>query len=201
MNIWNSIKNILKNKNENQWTPDKDAVYFHEDSFCQVEFIPRENMFYLKKENEDVNQFATEHFDGLGYTDAYARDENPIKIIDKKIVFDKIDNILIELGLEKIVQVYSGYGSTSWKCENTFVYRIEEAEIFISTEGEIIKDFWIEGFRFFEDYEIKNKLKKILLTIGNEYDLLLNDWNITVVVDLKKETQIENYLNEEPLNS
>jgi len=200
MNIWNSIKNLLKNSNEDKWTPDKDAVYFHEDSFCQVEFIPRENMFYLKKENQEVDQFARKHFDGLGYTDVYARDENPIKIIDKKIAFNKIDHTLIKLGLKKVVEVYSGYGSTSWKCENTFVYKVDEAEIFISTDGEIIKDFWIEGFRFYEDGEIKNKLKKVLSTIGNEFDLLLNDWNITAVIDLKKESEIEKYLNEETLD-
>ncbi|TDQ11725.1 hypothetical protein [Pedobacter metabolipauper] len=63
------------------------GVYFHEDFFNQVEFLPRENLFYLRKENEQIENFTKENFNGYGFTDIYRRNENPISIEDKKISF------------------------------------------------------------------------------------------------------------------
>ncbi|TDQ11724.1 hypothetical protein [Pedobacter metabolipauper] len=105
--------------------------------------------------------------------------------------------MLIDLGLKKISEVYEGYGSTKWKCKNTFAYTFDGAEIFISLKEGYIKDFWINGFRFHEDDKTKVKLKDVLLKLGNELDLILNDWNLTITVDLKIESEILKYLNEE----
>ena len=46
-------KNIEKVIEENE-----SGVYFHEDSFNQVEFIPRENLAYLKTENTKIEKFS-----------------------------------------------------------------------------------------------------------------------------------------------
>ncbi len=194
MNFWKSITNIFKSPKEDKWTAEKDAVYFHEDSYRQVEICPFENLNYLKKQNSEIGQFAEKHSDGIGFTEIYERDENPISIYDKNIPFTKIDKLLTELGFEKITKVYEGYGSTSWRCENTFAYRMDRAIIFVYPEGEFVKDFWIDNFRHEEKKEIIEKLKTGLLKIGNEFDLVLNDWNLTMVFDLKKEAEIENYL-------
>tara|TARA_R100000935_G_scaffold57652_2_gene92105 strand:+ start:796 stop:1392 length:597 start_codon:yes stop_codon:yes gene_type:complete len=194
MNLWKSIKNIVKSPKENKWTAEKDAVYFHEDSYRQVEICPIENLSYLKKQNFEIGQFADNHSDGIGYTEIYEREENPISIYDKKIPFSELDELLISLGFEKKTKVYEGYGSTSWRCENTFAYEMNRALIFIYPEGEFVKDFWVDNFRFEKDKEIIVKLKNGLLKIGTEYDLVLNDWNLTMVFDLRNESEIENYL-------
>jgi hypothetical protein len=195
MNIFNifrrkKVDNLLYEEIES-------GVYFHEDSFNQVELLPRENLFYLQKENEQIENFAEENFDGNGFKDVYGRNENPMTVENKKISFDKLDKMLIELGLEKTSEVYEGYGSTKWKCENTFAYTFDGAEIFISPKDGYIKDFWINGFRFHKDTETKAKLKNILLNLGNEMDLILNDWDLTITIDLKIESEIKKYLNEE----
>jgi len=194
MNFWKSITNIFKSQKEDKWTAEKDSVYFHEDSYRQVEICPFENLNYLKKQNSEIGEFAEQHSDGIGFTEIYERDENPISIYDKNIPFTKIDKLLTELGFEKITKVYEGYGSTSWRCENTFAYKMDRAIIFVYPEGEFVKDFWIDNFRHEEKKEIIEKLKNGLLKIGTEFDLVLNDWNLTMVFDLKKEAEIENYL-------
>ena len=194
MNLWKSIKNILKSPKEDKWTVEKDAVYFHEDSYRQVEICPIENLSYLKKQNFEIEEFAENHSGGIGYTEIYEREENPISIYDKKIPFSELDELLISLGFEKKTKVYEGYGSTSWRCENTFAYEMNRALIFVYPEGEFVKDFWVDNFRFEEDKKIIVKLKNGLLKIGTEYDLVLNDWNLTMVFDLRNESEIENYL-------
>ena len=126
--------------------------------------------------------------------------ENPKKIIDIKIDFDKLDKMLIENNLKKYAEIYEGYGQSSWKCKNTYAYKFPEiinATIFISTENNFVIEFWIDGFRFHENESEKQKLKNILSKIGSEYNLILNDWDLCVKIDLHKETEIDKYLNEE----
>lgn len=194
-----SIFDIFKRKKvqQNVIEVNETGVYFHEDIFNQVEFLPRENKEYLKSENKKIENFAKENFDGHGFTDIYVRDESPKTISDKKIDFEELDKILLTLGLEKIAEVYEGYGSGKWKCENTFAYVYDRAQIFVSLKDNLVHDFWVDGFRFHKDIETKNKLKSVLWRIGNEMNLLLNDWDLTVVIDLKEESEIEKYLNEE----
>ncbi|MGL3002125.1 hypothetical protein, partial [Flavobacterium sp. RSSB_23] len=195
MKILDIFRRITINKSGNK-NPEN-SVYFHEDSFNQVEFLPRENIVYLENENEKIENFAVENYDGNGFSNVYGRKENPVTIETKKIPFDKVDRMLIELGMVKNSEVYEAYGSTKWKCENTFAYTFGKSEIFITSKDDYIKDFWIDGFRFHKDDEIKSKLKNILFTIGNEMNLILNDWDLTVTIDLKIETEINKYLNEQ----
>ena len=195
MKIFDIFRRLKVNKSQNENS--ERGVYFHEDSFNQVEFLPRENLFYLKNENKKIENFSVENFDGNGFTDIIARDENPVSIENKKFPFLIVEKMLIELGMEKNSEVYEGYGSTKWKCKNTFAFTFDESEIFITSKDDYVKDFWITGFRFHKDDEIKAKLKNILLSIGTEMDLILNDWDLTVVVDLKIESEINKYLNEQ----
>lgn len=195
MNIFNLFRR--KKVTEQQVEKNESGIFFHEDSFNQVEFVPRENLSYLQMENEQIESISEENFDGYGFKDIYIRDENPIKLGDRKIAFKELDRILIELKLEKISEVYEGYGSTKWKCENTFAYTFNEAVLFVCQKNDIVQDFWIDNFRFHENDKTKMKLKEVLNKIGDELDLILNDWDLCAIIDLKEDTEIQKYLNEE----
>ena len=175
-----------------------DGTYFHEDDFRQVEFCPKENLEFLKNENSEIYKFANEHSDGNGFTDIYLRDENNQKtILEKQIRISDLNSVLLNLELEKIEKVYSGYSSLREICENTIAYKFDEAEIFVTAENNFVKDFFITGFRFYENENIKKKLEEILHKIGIEYNLILNDWDLTEVIDLNDRKEIKKYLNEE----
>ena len=189
----NKILSFFKNLFQSNET------YFHEDFFRQVEFCPRENFEYLKNENKEIRKFAEEHSDGNGlFTDIYIREEtNQKNVLEKQIVITELDFILLNLGLEKIENVYSGYSSFKEKCLNTVAYNFDRAQIFVTSENNFVKDLFITGFRFHEIEEIKNKLEEILYTVGTEYNLILNDWDLTQIIDLNNRNEIKKYLNEE----
>lgn len=176
---------------------ESNEVYFHEDMFCQVEFSPAENLFYLKNENKKVIDFTDEHFDGSGYTDIYIRNKKPIPILDKKIPVEKLNNLLIDLKFKRIDRVYYGYGSAKWISKNTAAYTFETAKIFVNYKELIVENFWIDDFRFHEDEMVKTKLKEVLSKIGAELNVVLSDWNLSVTIDLKNEEEIDKYLNED----
>lgn len=197
-----SIFNIFRRKQvseiqQEEIEKNEGDIYFHEDSFNQVEFLPCENLSYLKLENEQIENFSKENLDGNSFKDVYMRKENPTTIADRKIEFEKLDKILLEFELKKTSEVYEGYSSSRWKCENTFAYTYDDAEIFIAVKNDFVHDFWVNGFRFHKNIETKTKLKDVLFKIGNELDLILNDWDLSVVIDLKSEVEIQKYLDEE----
>ena len=84
MNLIERILHFFNSKKEEVSLIELDAIYFHEDSYNQVELIPRRNLFYLRKENESINNFAEENFDGFGFKDIHVREENPVKLIDQE---------------------------------------------------------------------------------------------------------------------
>ena len=183
---------------ENEETEILDGTYFHEDDFRQVEFCPKENLDFLRNENSEVNKFAEEHSDGNGFTDIYVREENNQKtILETQIKLSDLNSIMLNLELEKIEKVYTGYSSYREICENTIAYKFDYAEIFVITENDFVKDFFITGFRFYKNEEIKSKLEEILYKIGTEYDLILNDWDLAEIINLNDRKEIKKYLNEE----
>jgi hypothetical protein len=191
------FRNLETKKEEN--LEELNGAYFHEDLFRQVEFIPRENINFIESENKKIDQFSKDNFDGNGFTDIYVREEseNQITIIEKKINLVEIDKFLIDLGMEKIENVYYLYGSKKIKCETTIAFKYKRAQIYLVYENEIVKDLFIDGFRFHKNEEDKEKLKIILNKIGMKFNLILNDWDLTEIIDLKNQNEIEKYLNEE----
>lgn len=191
------FKNLVANNLESE-IHSTDSAYYHEDLFRQVEFVPRESIDKLKNENDKVAEFAQKHSDGNGCTDIYIREDgNQISIFERKIEIEKIYSLLIELGMRKIENVYYFYSSTKIKSENTIAYKLNEAHIFIVYETGFIKDFFIDGFRFHETENFKLELQNILFKIGTEFNLVLNDWDLTEVIDLENKNEIKKYLNEE----
>ncbi len=120
-----------------------------------------------------------------------------IKLFEKQISLTELDLLLINLGMQKIEKVYSGYSTYKEKCTNAIAYKFDQSEIFVFTENNFIKDFFVNRFRFNENQLVKNKLEEILFSIGQKYDLILNDWDITEVIDLSDRKQIQKYLNDE----
>lgn len=172
------------------------AIYFHEDMYCQVELVPRENMLHLQGEIEAIEKFAAENFDGQGYTDLYERKGDPVAISQSKISVGEMDKCLLHNGFAKADTVYYGYGAERIKAESTHAYRFYKCDVFVEHKSDIVTALWIDGFRFQTVDAITDNLKDTLLDIGNKYNLILNDWDQTITVGLSKESEIENYLNE-----
>jgi hypothetical protein len=191
--IFSFFKNPIVSKREVL-----DGAYFHDDFYRQIELFPLENWKYLAKENKQIEAFKVEHSDGNGLATAvYSIEGNEIlEIIEKQILRNEVEILLLNLGLNKIEKVYSGYIPNNYKCENLIAYNFESAEIFIEYQNEIIKHIYLNEFRFQENEEIKTKLREILFEIGVKFDLILNDWNLAETINLKDKKEIEKYLNE-----
>ena len=183
-------------KNQDDYHLNEDEVFFHEDFYCQVELIPSENFNELKSENERINKFASEHFDGIGFNDIYIRNDHKVKTNEKKINIVDFEKILLNNNFLKMRTVYSGYGNYKQICKNTIAYSIDQATVFFDYDNTIINNIWLDGFRFRKDSKFIQEMINCLHQIGIKFGLLLNDWDLTEVIDLCNKDLIEIYIME-----
>lgn len=168
-----------------------DFIFFHEDDYCQVEIVTASNRDSYLKEIEQIQEFADEHSDGIGYTDMYIRQDNQCPTADMKISFQNIDKN-ISCYLHKFNSVKTGYSSYACECESTVGYGFKELSIFLEHENEIVKNIWITGFARNQNH--LETFTNVLEYLG-KLDLILVDWNVGIVVNLNDKEEIEKYLS------
>ncbi len=174
----------------------KREIYLHEDFYLQVEVVPRENSNHLSSENDAIKVFSEEHRDGLGFTDVYVRDEQKIKTSSRNIRLDEFEELALKSGLTKLDSVYTGYGSYKEKCKDTNAYTIDGATLYCDYDNDLIKNIWIDGYRFNQESTHITTMVNSLYEIGERWNLILNDWDLSETIDLKSKEQIRVYISE-----
>lgn len=186
-----STDSKITNESETKPINVSNSIFYHEDDYKQVEIVPAENFNELIKQAENVQDFAEGHFDGGGYTDMMVREDSGSKLKERGIKSVELDLILSELPIKKSTEVSTGIRPGEMKSENTFGYGENYNGIFFDFESDTVTGIWIAG-SIPTDNE---KVIEVLNKIGQEWSLLLMDWNSLELVDLKKKEQIEKYLN------
>ena len=192
MRLWNKL--FGKKEKESEYN----VIFFHEDLYCQVEILPRENIINLDLENEKIKDFGELHNDGgLGYTDIYMRGEQKNKTSERKIRLADFENLILENRFLKKDAVYTGYGNTQEKCNTTNAYFLDSAVIYCDFgENDIIQNIWLDGFRFNKKSAHKTLIIKVLNEVGKKYNLILNDWDLCEKIDLEVQDDIKSYIEE-----
>jgi hypothetical protein len=173
---------------------DNAGLFFHEDDYCQIELSPIENLSLFSTEADKINDLAEKTFDGSGYTDIYVRNAERIKLEERKIHPDQLEEIIKITDLGKALSVKTGYGQTyRIEATNTIGYGKDYSAIYFDFKDHMVSHIWLTG-HFSINQE---KLAECLFQIGQKWSLLLMDWNQTVSVDLSDMASIKKYLGNE----
>lgn len=191
------IKNERKSVRQNIENRDANRLYFHEDLYGQVELLPRDNFSELEDENRRIRDFAENHSDGFGFTDIYVRESQRTKTSDRQIPIADFEKVLLECGFQKYSNVYSINGSQEGLCRNTLGFKLDSSVVYCDFEQGLIKNIWLDNFRFSYSSDRKEQLINGLFLMGEKWDLILNDWDLAETFDLKSKTEIERYIREE----
>ncbi len=184
---------------KNNWggSNNKNSIYLHEDFYCQVELVPLENAADLKKENEKIDEFTRENRDGLGFTDIYVRDGQNFKTSERRIPIREFEALVQSCGFQKVDKVYSGYGSHKVESSNTSGFKLDSSAVFCDFKNDIVENIWIDGFRFNKHSDHQKQLINVLYVLGEKWNLILNDWDLTETIDLSNRKLIQEYTSEE----
>jgi len=192
--LFDTFRNKKQRQSEEvQQTFDGPTIFYHEDDFRQVEIVLSDNLSPLNTESEKVDTFAKEHFDGSGFTDIYVRnDENKTKLNQRRIDPNDLEKILSSLGFDRIPNVLTGYGqSYREQHKNCVAFGKDYCAVYYDFQDNFVEHIWFTNHWSMD----RERLAKSLHELGQQWNLLLQDWNLTLTVDLKDKSLIDQYLN------
>jgi hypothetical protein len=167
-------------------------LFFHEDDFCQVELLPKENLNFIKLQCNQIESSSEKNFDGAGYKEIFIRDANPIGLSTISIQKSELENFLLELHLPRASEVLTGYGQ-DYRVQSleTVGFGSDYVAVYFHFQDDIVKKIW-----FTQIWNITGeKLVPVLNKVGLKWNLLLVDWEAATFVELSDEQAIINYLN------
>jgi len=170
----------------------ENKIFFHEDEYLQIELLPIENYEFCCEQTGDIQHFADEHTDGIGYTDIFQRSDEKVSLESKELSLSKVKSIL-EIHLNYFPNIETGYGSSEKSASNTIGYGFDNLQILINFTDDHIRNIWIRGFVSNED-EVSSLLEA-LFRLGQLYDLIIADWEGCHVVQLKSRAVVKEYIN------
>lgn len=194
MSILNFIKNIFKTDSAHQvgpkFQPDPNAYYFHEDYYCQIEFLPKENFSAISKTATEIIEHSEKTFDGHGWTGCYRRNESQVSTKSKKYKMSEFADMLFAEGFSEYPSVTTGYSTTVFPCDNTRAFRKQSIILCIDFKDGIVETIWQGDSPYKGDNEV---YKSFLLALAGKYNLLLADWWKSIVVDISNSNEIDKY--------
>src|SRR5688572_17188539 len=89
-----------------------DAVWFHEEDYCQIELLPHSAEGFAREEAEAIRVFADAHRAprGIGWTDLYRQKQPPASMYDLHIELGTLGEC-IPRTLRPFERVVTGYGT------------------------------------------------------------------------------------------
>jgi methyltransferase-like protein len=165
----------------------KGTIFYHEDDFCQIEIVPKENLSDLLKQADNIDDFTAEN----GYSDIYVREENKVSLKTKQIDKTELENLLAKLGTEKHTEIITGYGSDyRVKSENTIGFGKDYSAVYFDFDNESVNNIWITNLFGLNHENVVN----VLSEIGEKWNLVMMDWNRSELIDLSNKKMIEKYI-------
>lgn len=173
---------------------DENLPSFWEDEYCQIEIVPKKNIENIDKSIKQIDEFTEKTRSEYGFTDIFVREDLPFPTINEELRTDYFEKILNEKGFEKAIKIrYDSY--TIIECSKTTsnAFTLPSFNFFYDCEEEFIKNIWI-SISLITSTEHYSKILETLYELGEDFDLVLIDWNNSEQIDLSNRKQIESYL-------
>ena len=155
----------------------KRKIYFHEDDYCQQQFLPIENQEWVNSERTNIEEFSDKHKSesGFGWNEIYVRKDSTISLKDLKITVEEVSIVLTQI-MPVYDVVFTGYSTYRENCDSTSAWGLNpNCAIFLNwDEKQIVKNIWTNFFDIEENSIIKSA--KVAEALGKLRPLLYVDW-------------------------
>jgi len=167
------------------------TIFFHEDSYGQIEFMPEKNFFNVQKYIENL---TTQDNSLLGFQKITERDKPLLKLEDLKIPTEEIHSLLSQNSINYFPIVNTGFGNKSIIKESTVAFGFERLGVFVESNNSIVNNLWIGLSSKFQSSKSCINLLKTLQLLGEKYQLILIDWDEKVIIRLQNLNDVKQYL-------
>lgn len=170
------------------------SVFLHEDFYNQIQLIPSENLFTTTKEIDFISD-ENPMMEG-GFNECFARESERVKIESRKISFEEIKSILDSSALAYSNQLEMGYGKTVYTVEDAQIWGFERYGIVVESSHNLVKKIWLCSNSAFSKENTATTLSKMILSLGQKFDLILADWNYQIAIRLTSDRALVKYLSD-----
>ena len=173
------------------------VFYLHEDDWAMVSLLPYENLAFLHEEQDRIDTFSAEHFDGVAWTDIYVRSEEPSPLTIRQIPYARLTELFGSL-LPAAASVETGYSSYREPCPGCFAFgKAYDFALYGSSKDGIVTELSLSMQLPPTDTALSQALVTALVALGTEYQLVLVDWARSQIVNLGDLTAVERYLSDD----
>lgn len=165
-----------------------------EDNYLMIEFVPEENLTFIKKETERIDEFSKAHFNGFGFSEITPIGQKTINTLDKQYDIESVISVIQESGMKKIekfsmldVGILEGEEAPLGFGENNYAIMCNEKD-------GILEDIWFEGKA--ENEEEFQQIINTIYTLGKVFDLVLVNWFNSSYCTIKDRVALDSYVRE-----
>jgi hypothetical protein len=172
----------------------ENTLSFWEDNYCQIEILPLENIDFIKEQFLRINNFVDKHKSAFGFDAIFERNPNPISTLSKDISIDYLRISLISLGLPQAKYIKTDSNTLiDGQIGKMKAFGYNSFAIYFDFEDGFVKSIWISIslITSVKEFQIATSALNFL---GIKLNLILVDWDDVNTIDLKDETQINDYL-------
>jgi hypothetical protein len=149
--------------------------YFHEDDYCQQEFLPMSAWEHCASQVREIDAFSDAHKMEYGWTDIYTRKPPPTALVDLGLTADEVA-IAASPVLPPFTNVTTGYGSHVEPCSRIRAFGMEHGlTLFVesNTDGQVCA-LWLDPWGV-QASEVSS-VAELLSSLPKARELLFVDW-------------------------
>jgi hypothetical protein len=175
--------------------PNEYIPSFWEDDYCQIEIVPVENKEFIKRQIGQIADLSARSRDGHGFTEIFMRGKLPTKTISKELRVDYLEATLLNFKFLKANYIrFDAREILNCEAGDTKAFGFSNFTIFFDTEGEFVKNIWIQHFGLIVSAQQFDMIQAALCILGEECELILIDWNSSELFELADRVQVQKYL-------
>lgn len=169
------------------------SIFIHEDDFDQIELVPAENYARFLREIDNLPASQDEPF---GFTNIIIRDSHP-GVQELNISVIELKNYLMSICLNSFTNVKTGYGSFETTVKNVIAFGFERLGIVVQSNDTIVTNLTLVSSSSFIAKDSCDHILAALHSLGQQFNLVLVDWNAAIIVRLTDVQAVKDYLSEE----
>ena len=170
-----------------------EAVWFHEDDYCQRELLPRAVEGFAREEVGQIQAFSEAHRapGGVGWTDVYVQKTPPASMHELKIGIGTLSEC-VPSTLQLYERVTTGYSTQTVPAERTVAWGRDRRPLIFADFDDlrVVRNVWFEHF----GADFAQDVRAFLVACAARWDVILADWAWTQVVDPRDVTALNAYL-------
>jgi hypothetical protein len=150
--------------------------YFHEDDYCQREFLPLASWDHCASEIVKIDEFSNAHKAPIGWTKVYARGAAPARLRDVGLTVEEIESA-VGSRLPRYDEVLTGYASHREPSPHTRAFGSDDGiALFVDLDDQRRVDAaWLDSH--FVDSDVAQWMPHCLTGLPRADELLFIDWS------------------------